>query len=149
MQIQYSMYTCDFLRTLVQWFQQQWCSGWFFLFTKTSTFYSNSQKHKLKLQMNVIADMTHSNQETHLDRRQAARRQSWRYRWEGSLGRRLWTVVWWPAHSETHCCSSVEESVPGGHLEPPGAEQRRQTTVNLQNLQHGRIHRINLKFNSL
>lgn len=113
-----------------------------------STFYFNSQKRKLKLQMNVIANMTHSNRETNLDRRQAAGRQSWRYRWEGSLGRSLWTA-WWPAHSEIHCCGSVEESVPGGHLEPPGAEQRRQNTVSLQNLQHECIFRINIKLNSI
>lgn len=98
--------------------------------------------------MNGIANMTHSSQATNLDTRQGAPRQSWRYREEGSLGRRLWTAVWWPGHSEIHCCSSVEESVPGGHLEPPGAEQMRQNTVNLQNLQNERIFRRNLKFNS-
>lgn len=30
--------------------------------------------------MNLIPTVTHSNQETNLDARQAARRQSWRYR---------------------------------------------------------------------
>lgn len=56
--------------------------------------------------------------------------QSWvrgcRYRWEGGLEMRVWTVVWCQSHSEIHCCNSVEEPVPDDHLELPGADRMRE-----------------------
>lgn len=82
------------------------------------------------LEINLIPNVTLCHQETNLGAYQDARLQSWvrgcRCMWEGGSGTRLWTVVWWQGHSEIHCCSSVEESVPDDRLEPPGADQTRE-----------------------